>query len=189
MMDIYQALNIGEFFKVDDLQEKDIHCWLLYQTDEEKGRRKTVITVGPQQASIRNVVPETMCYILYVEDEYYKKISLDVFAETDNINFVEILLKEGIKINICEVDLNKAIMEGLSIKIYPCIRCGRKDISEIIAHDTNGFCVFHPMKARDVEVYYSPNVKKLNKAFLNEIICIIGLNEKNLIINNTSEKH
>lgn len=191
-METYQALNIGEFYDIEEMKKKNISCWLLYQTDEEKGRSIKLMCSAGARTTIKNVLPETLCYILYEQGEYYKKESLANQVVSYRLNVEQMLLKEGFKISLSEEILDKVKSDPLTL--WQALR--REDISEIIADDFKGFCVFHPIKKkrykvsgfglnewieekrREISVCYRPNTKLLNKVFLEEIFCKINLDEE-----------
>lgn len=197
-METYQALDIVKLFNVDEMKDNDISCWLLYQTNEETGSSIYLFSTLTR-IKIKYVRPETLCYILYKEGEYYKKEILAEQIVENRLSMEQMLLKEGFDITLSEEQLEKWARVPIAWDIP-----NKKEIYEIIVDEFNGFCVFYPIErnrfpadgismvayhkgetrvglgyktyaSRILEVCYHPNTKKLYKTFLDRIFCKIDL--------------
>lgn len=191
-IETYEAVNIGEIFNIEEMNKKNISCWVLYQTSEESGNSIRLMTPVAPHIILKKVLPKTLCYIMYEEGEYYKKESLVQQLEENRLNMEQMLLKEGFEISSPE----KILAETNSALINPWKALKKEEVSEIIVDDYNGFCVFHPIekkrynfsgsganvvlyeyKGRTVEVCYRPKRKQLCNTFLDKIFCKINLEE------------
>lgn len=191
-METYQALDITTLFNVNEMRANNISCWLLYQTNEENGSSVHLFS-ALTRIRIKNVLPETLGYILYKEGEYYKRESLADQVESNRLNMEQLLLKAGFDITVSE----ELLEEYKNIPI-PWYNPNKKEIYEMIADDSNGYCVFYPIERirskgpiaayyrdgvrvrlehqiRGVEVCYRPDTKKLHNGFLDKIFCKINL--------------
>ena len=166
-------MDVWDTCEVKGLKEKNIFCWLLYKTDEEKGISRTIHDTKQYPTApvvIKNVLPGSLCYLLFQPGKFFIKESLPDIPKA--IYMGEVLFEAGERIGIPEEILTKIKGAGLT-------RRNTKDfISEIIVDDSNGFCVLHPIviwrtrfsgstreyeyrRTRKVNVYYAQNKKRL----------------------------
>ena len=197
-MENYNAINLIDLFDIKGIENKDISFWLLYQTDRTRQtakRKGCSIYLANSECrfmSVKNIILETVCYIVYERGRYYKKESLAEQAASKIIDVEQILLKEGFEGKLLKEW--KENEDPLGILPLP----NRHMISEIQIHEPNGFCIFFPIEIihrpkyrfqsddgwskqygdpdewqRNVLVCYNPNKKQLNKAHIEEIFCSI----------------
>jgi hypothetical protein len=191
-MEKYKAIDFNCLFDMDEVWDEGISFWLLYKTvtrkqainTNMKGCSISLVNSEERFMTLRDVIPETVCYIVHVCGKGYRIESLAEQAVSKKIDLEQILLTEGFK--------GEPWKKG---QLAPKAEM----ISEIQLHENNGFCVFSPRKKeirglkisyhpsngwmqeytdetkvewqRDVLVCYKLNKKLLNKVYLEEISC------------------